>query len=291
MAYSDFTVELNHINRLLGIKIDIEQVRRCAEKMGLVMKSVSGTEMVMEVPPTRSDVLHSCDVVEDIGIGYGFNNIERVYPQTNTVGSYQPNNKFSDLTRQELAQAGYIEQLTFSLLSIKDNYERMRQNVDLAECVQLSNPKTIEFEVVRTSLIPGLLKCLQSNKGQAIPQKIFELSDCVILDSSTETGARNVRKIAAMVLDHSSNFEVIHGLLDLLMTKVSSKMGADYKLVEDCEDPRFLTGRGVSIMLNDKRIGSMGVLHPEVLGNFELKYPVSAIEINFDPMFDHFKSR
>ena len=37
-----------------------------------------------------------------------------------------PNNKFSDLVRQELAQAGYIEQLTFSLLSFKDNYERMR---------------------------------------------------------------------------------------------------------------------------------------------------------------------
>ena len=55
--------------------------------------------MVMEVPPTRSDVLHSCDVVEDIGIGYGFNTIEKIYPTTNTVGSYQPNNKFSDLVR------------------------------------------------------------------------------------------------------------------------------------------------------------------------------------------------
>ena len=100
-----------------------------------------------------------------------------------------------------------------------------------------------------------------------------------------------MRKIAIMVLDHCSNFEVIHGILDLLMTKVSSKMGTDYKLVEDHEDPCFLTGRGVSIVLHDRKIESMGVLHPEVLGNFELKYPVSALEICFDPMFDHFKSR
>lgn len=82
---------------------------------------------------------------------------------------------------------------------------------------------------------------------------------------------------------------MIHGLLDLLMCKVNSKMGKDYKLVEDNEDTRFFTKRGVSIMLKGKKIGSMGVLHPEVLGNFELKYPVSCLELEFDPMFEHFK--
>ena len=51
-----------------------------------------------------------------------------------------------------------------------------------------------------------------------------------MLDPSTETGGRNVRKLAAMVLDHSSNFEVIHGLLDLLMTKVGAKFGTHYTL-------------------------------------------------------------
>ena len=118
---------------------------------------------------------------------------------------------------------------------------------------------------------------------------MFELSDCVVLDSNSETGAKNVRRIAAVVLDQSSNFEVIHGLLDLLMTKVGAKMLTDYKLIEDSDDSRFFTRRGVSILLKGKKIGSMGVIHPEVLGNFELKYPVSALEIDFDGMFDHFK--
>lgn len=75
------------------------------------------------------------------------------------------------------------------------------------ECVRLSNPKTIEFEMVRTSLIPGLLKCLQGNKKEPIPQKVFELSDCVVLaDDKSETGATNIRKIAALVCDHTANF-------------------------------------------------------------------------------------
>lgn len=67
--------------------------------------------------------------------------------------------------------------------------------------MQVSNPKTLEFEIVRTSLLPCLMKCLQGNRKEPIPQKIFELSDCVRLDPASETGATNVRKIAALYTD------------------------------------------------------------------------------------------
>lgn len=71
--------------------------------MGLVFKSSEDNKVKIEVPPTRADVLHPCDIVEDIGIGFGYNNVPRVFPPTNTVGAYQPNNKFQDLLRAELA--------------------------------------------------------------------------------------------------------------------------------------------------------------------------------------------
>ena len=93
-----------------------------------------------------------------------------------------------------------------------------------------------------------------------------------------------------MVIDTSSNFEVIHGLLDLMMTKVGAEFDKrDYSLALDETDPRFFPTRGFSVMLKGTKIGSVGVIHPEVLSNFELKYPVSAIELNFDALFDHFK--
>jgi phenylalanyl-tRNA synthetase beta chain len=82
---------------------------------------------------------------------------------------------------------------------------------------------------------------------------------------------------------------VIHGLLDLIMCKVGAKMHKDYKLEEAPEDPRFFTLRGVRILMHGKQIGSIGILHPEVMGNFELKYPVSCLELDFDPLFEHFK--
>ena len=90
MSYCDFDVEMEYINRILGLNLDTAKVRECAEKMGLVMKSASAdqTSVKVEIPPTRADILHPCDVIEDIGIGYGFNNIDRVFPENNTVGTY-----------------------------------------------------------------------------------------------------------------------------------------------------------------------------------------------------------
>jgi phenylalanyl-tRNA synthetase beta chain len=101
MEYNDFDVELEYINRILGLNLDVEKVGKCAEKMGLVLKGANedNTSVKVEIPPTRADILHPCDVIEDIGIGYGFNNIERVFPENNTVGAYQPINKFTDLLR------------------------------------------------------------------------------------------------------------------------------------------------------------------------------------------------
>jgi phenylalanyl-tRNA synthetase beta chain len=145
-------------------------MNRAAERMGLKPLQPSDNEHVKyEVAAIRPDILHGCDIAEEIGIGYGFNNIEMVYPPTNTIGSFLPENKFADLLRHELAQAGYIESLTCALVSLKENYENLRSERNLNEAVILSNPKTEGFEMVRTTLMPGLLNCFGENKDQVLP--------------------------------------------------------------------------------------------------------------------------
>ena len=75
------------------------------------------------------------------------------------------------------------------------------------------------------------------------------------------------------------------------MTKVGADISTKvYSLHSDDKDPRYFPLKGVEIRLKGKKIGSMGVLHPEVLGNFEIKYPVSCLEVEFQPLFDHLLS-
>ena len=65
--------------------------------------------------------------------------------------------------------------------------------VEFAEhqAVQLANSKTIEFDFVRTTLLPGILKTLHSNQKNELPHKLFEVADVCLIDDATDTGARN----------------------------------------------------------------------------------------------------
>lgn len=263
--------------------------------MGLnpVESSDPASLVKFEVAPTRADILHACDIAEEIGIGYGFNNIEMVYPPTNTVGSFIPENKFTDLLRHEMAQAGYIESLTCALVSIKENYSCLRYQPNLDEAVQLSNPKTLEYELVRTSLIPGLMKTLNSNQNERIPQKIFEISDCARISAESDTGAKNERKICIMQLNTSASFEIIHGALCLLMTKIGAVHGKHFSLREHTDpeqDRKYFPKRGADVLLEGKAVGTIGVLHPEVIENFQLKNPVSVVELDFQSIWEFFKA-
>lgn len=74
----------------------------------------------MLVPCWRVDVLHECDILEDIAICYGYNKIVPTMPPSATVGSQLRINKFSDFLRQEMAQAQYNEALNFALCSRAD---------------------------------------------------------------------------------------------------------------------------------------------------------------------------
>lgn len=139
----EFEVEIDYVCKLLGVKLNAEQMKEAGHKMGLNwLKPSDPSKVKFMVSSVRPDILHACDIAEEIGIGYGFNKIEKVYPPTNTVGQFIPENKFTDLLRHNVAQAGYIECLTCALVSKKENYSNLRYKENLDECVQLSNPKT-----------------------------------------------------------------------------------------------------------------------------------------------------
>lgn len=123
---------------------------------------------------------------------------------------------------------------------------------------------------MRTSLIPGLLRVFQSNQNERIPQKIFEISDCAKIDPTSDTGCVNFRKICIMQLNTQASFEVIHGALCQLMTKIGATLNKDFYLKPhgDGGDAKFFPQRGADVYLSGQNIGSIGVLHPEVLDNF-----------------------
>jgi len=77
------------------------------------------------------------------------------------------------------------------------------------------------LQVARTTLLPGILKTLASNKSMPLPVRLFEISDVVLKDATRDVGARNERRLCAVYCDMSSGFEIVHGLLDRTMQLLS----------------------------------------------------------------------
>jgi phenylalanyl-tRNA synthetase beta subunit len=67
--------------------------------------------------------------------------------------------------RAEIAQAGYDECLTLGLCSINENFKDLRRPYREGEAVVLANPKTEEFQICRTMLLPGILKTVVGQKS------------------------------------------------------------------------------------------------------------------------------
>jgi phenylalanyl-tRNA synthetase beta chain len=298
----------------MGIDIGAEKAASLLSRMQLEASVVRGGEAIqVAVPPTRPDVLHECDVAEDVAIAFGYNNIPRTMPKTATEGAQLPINKLSDQLRVELAAAGYNETLTLALVSREDNFQHMLLPDGTAiTAVELSNPQTEDFQVGRTRMVPGLLKSLASNRGGSIKDgvKLFEVSDVLLLDPSTDVGARNERHLAGVYSGPSAGFEVIHGLVDRVMQLLEipvrpykweadanggvapagkfGRGGFRYFVERDDSVPSYFPGRGARIVLEKADgtqlvVGGMGVLHPLVLKNFELSYPASVMELNIEP--------
>jgi phenylalanyl-tRNA synthetase beta chain len=78
--------------------------------------------LTVSVPPTRPDILHECDLVEDVAISYGFNNLKKTFPSTNTIAKPYPINKLYDLVRKECAFAGWLEVLPLTLVSRQSHF-------------------------------------------------------------------------------------------------------------------------------------------------------------------------
>jgi phenylalanyl-tRNA synthetase beta chain len=119
----------------------------------------------------------------------------------------------------------------------------MNRKDDSTQVIKLANPKSLEYQVVRTSLLPGLLKTIRENKAHPLPIKVFETSDIAIKDSTMERQTRNIRHAAAVWCNKSAGFEVVHGLLDRIMamlevppisgeTKESAKSGYYLKEID-----------------------------------------------------------
>lgn len=269
---NEMVVSRDFINRMTGIKLSMKEIIHQLERARLGADQ-NGDMIKLLIPGFRADFLHPVDVAEEVAIAYGLNNLGYELPlNVMTVGKKHPREKISSLVRTLMIGLGYQEVLNYIMTSKRSLFS----SIDREEkpVVEVSNPVSENYSVLRDSLIPGLLHFLEANTHSKYPQKIFEVGDVVILDETSETRARDERRLAAAYADYSVGFEDIYSHLRVL----ADTMNMDVELKEGGESP-FLKERRAKIFLEGSDSGLIGEINPETLLRLGITVPVVMFEL------------
>ena len=265
---------LKNVNKLLGSDFSKEQVVKALEVMGnkVEAKDADGdVEFTVYPAPYRNDFLHEVDIIEDVMIGIGLDNFKPAKPNDFTIGRLMPLTLFSRQAKNIMVGLGYQEMIFNYLGSKKDYIERMG--------IEVSNPMSENYQFVRPSIIPSLLRAESGSANAIFPHKIFEIGKVAYLCDEENTGTRTRQSLGFMTASSNANFNSAASEVSSLLYFLDH----EYKVAES-DDPRFIPGRQAAIIINGKQAGIFGEIHPQVLENWSITVPCVAGEIDVEEL-------
>ncbi len=269
---SEMQLDMKYANQLLDLDLKPAEIKKELEKMRM---SFDGKNAL--IPAYRTDIMHNIDIVEDIAIGHGYDKFEPRIPDIATIGKPNPAENFENHLRTAMVGLGFQEVVNFVLSNEDKEFVDTRRGVD--PHVEIWNPKTADYTTARTALAPSLLSTLAMNASSEMPHKIFEVGLTVQIDAKEETGTRNERRIASAASHSGANYSEMKAYTEAFL----GQLGKDIEFKES-NDKLFIEGRAVNIHFNGKHIGVMGEVHPEVLSNFKIEYPVTLFELKVEKL-------
>jgi len=274
LAPQRMELRVNYANELLGLRLSEAKTVEALQRSRLGARRVGKGVLEVLVPAYRIDVMHEIDLVEDVAIGYGYFRLKPTKPKSVTTGNAHRMSEVANDVRQIMVGLGFVEAMNFILANEVDHYQKMRRKA--GRMIVLANPVSTEYSIVRSDLLPCLVRNLADNKHQAYPQRMFEVSDVIEIDERAETRTERRLHVAGVSSHPTANFTEMKSYVEALL----ANLGLKNWTVKEIRHPSFLQGRAAAIHVKGRKIGVVGEIHPEVLNNFELENPTSAFEID-----------
>lgn len=262
----EIKVDINYINKRLGLKLKDKEIKRYLEMMRYGYKNKKAL-----VPAYRADVLHQIDLVEDIAIAYGYENFKEEIPKVATTAEESSTEKLITKIANHLAGLGLIETNTYHLMNKEELNTKM--HIELLP-IELENAPA-DYNCLRNWMIPSLMKVLSENKHNDYPQKIFETGTIFTRDEKEETNVKEQKRLAILTTHTKADYTEAKQILDNLMKALDLKY-----TIDETEHDSFIPGRVGRVLVDGVKVAYIGEIHPKILDNWKLEMPVSGFEIN-----------
>jgi len=276
----------------LGVDIPTKDAFGVLERLQLEPEKKKGEIWTITPPGFRRDLGIEVDVIEEIARIYGYDNIPVTMPVGRTVPvKAEPLDRLQEGIRDALEGLGFHEAVTYSFISESD-IEDLGIGGGL-DPVSLMNPISEEMTVMRTSILPGLLKVLRTNVSRRIEDitlyetgRVFlPCEDCELPEERLRVagimaGARNRKKWFRA--QEEADFFDIKGAVESMLNSV----GIGDISFKEMDIPYLQPGQSAWVMAGEVSLGVTGTLHPSQRGKYRLKEWAGAFELDLHHMLD-----
>ena len=282
------------IRNILGIELSKTEIADSIKKMGgelIETRTVTNgpdkiekwadcivgeKEHVISMPRWRNDIMHPVDIVEDIAIGYGYDNLPEQLSAVHLDAIPLPSSNLKRRISSSLCALGLQETQSLTLSNKRDQFERVRW-IEENKSTIISNPITKEHTMLRQYILPSLLNLLAANRHHELPQRVHELGD-VVRDSENKT------RLSWACAEVGGGFSAAKGIASSLLRD----LGADLSEVKwqgiNQEEGPWIKGRGAKVIIGGIEVGEIGEIDPKVSFEFGLKVPIQAGEFDVDAL-------
>ena len=262
------------LNGLLGSDLNDEQISAAINRMGGKLSTRDSDSIIIEMPRWRFDILHPVDLVEDIAIGHGYEDLGEDVPRSPMTAIPKSDAHLMRRIRDSMQGLGMIQIQSLTLSNDDDQFNLVRWE-NMGEVTRITNPITIDHTLLRQYLIPGLLRLLSSNRHHDLPQSVYELGT-VVRDH------KNSSRLAFLVAERSGGFAAVRGRVQAFLRDMGATNYEIQSLPEN-EGP-WLAGRAAKVIVEGNHVGCFGEIDPSVSELFELKVPISGAEFSLNEM-------
>jgi len=266
-------ISLQNANKLLGLNLTETQISGLLAKMGHNYKNGAA-----EVAPYRVDILHEVDLIEDIAIAYGYNNLTPEIPNISTPGQESKESIIKRKLSEILIGMNMLEISTYHLVKQEEV-----ENHNIKDSLELLDSKN-EYKYLRQNLLTSTLRILSENKDVEYPQKLFEIGRVFNKNTQKENGIEENDNLILSIAP--ANATEIKKHLDYLFKMLNISYS-----IKELTKPGLIEGRTCAIIIDGKSIGYFGEMHPNTLRSQGIQMPVAIAEISLEEIYDSFNQK
>ena len=268
--------DFNRIEKVIGIKIEKRTVQDILERLNFEVKISKDNIISVKVPTERDDIKEDVDLIEDIGRIYGYDKI----PLKNPIYEIKPGRedivyKTKQAIKTIISACGGYEIKTYSFI----NEDLLKKSMlDDVSKIKIINPNSEDYTILRSSLIPSILKTVSINQKNSDSFIFYEIANVYKENRGEELPKEEYELIISAYNKKLETFFSLKNIIEAIKEYLPLKGDIIY---QNFLKIPYLKNKSSKIYLNDEYIGDIGNIHPEIRENFNINgnLTISVIQI------------